>query len=196
MRIKTYSMKILKVLLLVIIITNQTLSQGQSLETGFRKLDTYQNTYFDVLYFFWYGSPNSLELTTSLDEWKKKNPAIKLQAIPLTFKEDFIPHSQIFFVLDEIGRGDLNLKAILAIHTQGKRLLTDTEIGTWAENQGLNKDDFLFRLRSEAVANKVNQAAALGKRYSISGVPSFVIDGQFLTNLNPLNFGFLLPYIN
>ena len=158
------------------------ISYGQPAEAGYRKLDSSQSTYFDVLYFFWYGSPNSIEFTSGIEEWKRKNSAVKFQTIPLTFKDDFIPHSQIFYALDEVGRADLNPKVMLAIHTQGKRLLTDPEIGAWAESQGLNKDEFLSKLHSDSVANKVNQAILLGKRFSISGVPSFVVDGQYVTN--------------
>jgi len=134
-----------------------------------------------VMYFFWYGAPHAYDLSPELNAWISKSSKVKFQMVPVAFREDFTPHSQIFYTLQELGRSDLNLKVMNAIHTQNKRLLKDDEIGDWVESQGLNRQDFLSRMKSASVATKVSQANELTRAYGITGVPNFVVNGRYIT---------------
>ncbi len=157
-------------------------TQSKSAASDFRILPNTSPSNNEILYFFWYGSPHAYDLSPQLNNWRGANPNTPFQMVPVVFREDFTPHSQIFYTFEELGRPDMHLKVMYAIHTQNKRLLKDEEIGEWVSGQGFNKQDFLSRMNSQSVMSKVAGANAKTKSYLIDGVPTFVVYGKYVTS--------------
>jgi len=155
---------------------------AQALQSSeFRETPPASPPFNGVMYFFWYGSPHAYDLSPELTGWVSANPKVKFQMVPVAFREDFTPHSQIFYTFEELGRADMNLKVMTAMHTQNKRLMTDEEIGVWVEGYGFNRQDFLAKMKSPSVLAKVRQANELTRAYGITGVPNFVVNGKYIT---------------
>jgi thiol:disulfide interchange protein DsbA len=52
----------------------------------------------------------------------------------------------------------------------------------WAVRNGIDRQRFLGTYASAEVAAKVAQARELLKTYDVRGVPTFIVDGKFLTS--------------
>jgi len=94
-----------------------------------------------------------------------------------------MPHSQLFYALESMGKGDaLNDKIMFAMHRENKRLLNENEIADWVAAQGVDRNTFLAAYRSFAVLSKARAANQLGNSYRIDGVPTVAVQGKYITS--------------
>jgi len=52
----------------------------------------------------------------------------------------------------------------------------------WASRNGIEREKFAQAYASESVRTKVAQARELLKSYDVKAVPTFIVDGKFLTS--------------
>jgi thiol:disulfide interchange protein DsbA len=138
----------------------------------------------EVIEFFWYGCPHCYDFEPELSSWVKRQPKdVVFRRVPVAFRDDFLPHSQLFYALDSMGKGDaLNEKVMYAMHKENKRLLTEPEIADWVATQGIDRNTFLATYRSFAVVSKARAAKQLAEAYRIDGVPTIVMQGKYVTS--------------
>ena len=138
----------------------------------------------EVIDFFWYGCPHCFDFEPELSAWvKRQGKDVVFRRIPVAFRDDFMPHNQLFYTLESLGKGEaLNAKVMYAIHKENKRLLTESEIADWAVTQGIDRNTFLAAYRSFAVVSKARVAKQLTEAYRIDGVPTVVIQGRYVTS--------------
>jgi thiol:disulfide interchange protein DsbA len=114
---------------------------------------------------------------------KRQPKDVTFRRVPVAFRDDFMPHSQLFYALEALGKGDaLNEKVMYAMHKENKRLLTESEIADWVALQGIDRNTFLATYRSFAVASKARAAKQLAEAYRIDGVPTIVMQGKYVTS--------------
>ena len=165
-------------------------AQGQKIEEGFdyrilpiaQPLETKGKV--EVIEFFWYGCPHCYDFEPELSSWVKRQPKdVVFRRVPVAFRDDFIPHSQLFYALEAMGKGDtLNEKVMHAMHKENKRLLSENEIADWVASQGIDRNTFLATYRSFAVVSKARAAKQLTESYRIDGVPTIVMQGKYVTS--------------
>ena len=165
-------------------------AQGQKIEEGFdyrilpiaQPLETKGKV--EVIEFFWYGCPHCYDFESELSSWVKRQPKdVVFRRVPVAFRDDFMPHSQLFYALEAMGKGDaLNEKVMYAMHKENKRLLTENEIADWVASQGIDRNTFLATYRSFAVVSKARAANQLTVSYRIDGVPTIVMQGKYVTS--------------
>ena len=138
----------------------------------------------EVIEFFWYGCPHCYDFEPELNAWLKRQPKdVIFRKIPVAFRDDFMPHSQLFYALEAMGKGDaLNDKVMYAMHKENKRLMTENEIADWAASQGIDRNTFLATYRSFAVVSKARAARQMADAYRIDGVPTIVMQGRYVTS--------------
>lgn len=138
----------------------------------------------EVIEFFWYGCPHCYDFEPELNAWLKRQPKdVILRKVPVAFRDDFMPHSQLFYALEAMGKGDaLNDKVMYAMHKENKRLMTENEIADWAASQGIDRNAFLATYRSFAVVSKARAARQMADAYRIDGVPTIVMQGRYVTS--------------
>ena len=138
----------------------------------------------EVIEFFWYGCPHCYDFEPELSAWVKRQPKdVVFRRVPVAFRDDFMPHNQLFYALESLGKGDaLNEKVMTAIHKDNKRLLTENEIADWVASQGIDRNTFLATYRSFAVVSKARAAKQLADAYRIDGVPTIVMQGRYVTS--------------
>jgi len=138
----------------------------------------------EVIEFFWYGCPHCYDFEPDLSAWVKRQPKdVAFRRVPVAFREDFMPHNQLFYALQAMGKGDvLNEKVMYAMHKENKRLLTEPEIADWVASQGIDRNTFLATYRSFAVVSKSRAAKELADAYRIDGVPTVVMQGKYVTS--------------
>jgi thiol:disulfide interchange protein DsbA len=165
-------------------------AQGQKIEEGFeyRVLPVPQPVEtkgkVEVIEFFWYGCPHCYDFEPELSAWVKRQPKdVVFRRVPVAFRDDFLPHNQLYYALEAMGKGDaLNEKVMYAIHKENKHLLTEAEIADWVASQGVDKNTFLATYRSFAVVSKAKAAKQLADAYRIDGVPTIVMQGKYVTS--------------
>ena len=138
----------------------------------------------EVIKFFWYGCPHCYEFEPELKGWiKRQNKDVVFKKVPIAFREELMPHSQLFYALETLGKGDaLNDKVMFAMHRENKRLLNENEIADWVAAQGVDRNAFLAAYRSFAVLSKARAANQLGNAYRIDGVPTVAVQGKYITS--------------
>ncbi len=138
----------------------------------------------EVIEFFWYGCPHCYEFEPELKGWiKRQNKDVVFKKVPIAFREELMPHSQLFYALEALGKGDtLNDKVMFAMHRENKRLLNENEIVDWVAAQGVDRNAFLAAYRSFAVLSKARAANQLGNAYRIDGVPTVAVQGKYITS--------------
>ncbi|BDX22395.1 thiol:disulfide interchange protein [Polynucleobacter sp. TUM22923] len=138
----------------------------------------------EVIEFFWYGCPHCFDFEPELSAWVKRQPKdVTFRRVPVAFRDDFMPHSQLFYALEAMGKGDaMNEKVMYAMHKENKRLLTENEIADWVTTQGIDRNTFLATYRSFAVVSKARAARQLAETYRIDGVPTIVMQGRYVTS--------------
>jgi thiol:disulfide interchange protein DsbA len=165
-------------------------AQGQKIEEGFdyRILPIAQPVEtkgkVEVIEFFWYGCPHCYDFEPELSTWVKRQPKdVVFRRVPVAFRDDFMPHSQLFYALEALGKGDaFNEKVMYAMHKENKRLLNENEIADWVASQGIDRNTFLATYRSFAVISKARAAKQLAEAYRIDGVPTIVMQGKYVTS--------------
>lgn len=175
---------------LAIPLSGMAQAQGPKIEEGFdyrvmpvpQPLETKGKV--EVIEFFWYGCPHCYDFEPELKTWLKRQPKdVSFRKVPVAFRDDFMPHSQLFYALEAIGKGDaLNDKVMYAMHKENKRLMTENEIADWVASQGVDRNTFLAAYRSFAVISKARAARQMADAYRIDGVPTIVMQGRYVTS--------------
>jgi thiol:disulfide interchange protein DsbA len=165
-------------------------AQSPKIEEGFdyRILPTSQPVEskgkVEVIEFFWYGCPHCYDFEPELNAWLKRQPKdVTFRKVPVAFRDDFMPHSQLFYALEAMGKGEaMNDKVMYAMHKENKRLMTENEIADWVASQGIDRNTFLATYRSFAVVSKARAARQMAEAYRIDGVPTIVMQGRYVTS--------------
>jgi thiol:disulfide interchange protein DsbA len=137
----------------------------------------------EVIEFFSYGCPHCADLEPILQNWIRTMPAdVQLRRIPVMFQERWIPLAKVYYTLEALGEEKrLSPEVFSALHTKGIALFQDKTFLDWAASQGLDRKKVEDMYNSFAITGKVNRARAAQGTYKIEGVPTFVVDGKFIT---------------
>ncbi|KWK55139.1 thiol:disulfide interchange protein [Burkholderia stagnalis] len=137
----------------------------------------------EVIEFFWYGCPHCYEFEPTVEAWvKKQGDKIEFKRIPVAFRDDFVPHSKLFYTVSALGISEKVTPAIFnAIHKQKNYLLTPQAQADFLATQGVDKKKFMDAYNSFGVQGQVKQSAELLKSYNIDGVPTIVVQGKYKT---------------
>ncbi|KVD41627.1 thiol:disulfide interchange protein [Burkholderia ubonensis] len=137
----------------------------------------------EVIEFFWYGCPHCYEFEPTVEAWvKKQGDKVDFKRIPVAFRDDFVPHSKLFYAVSALGISEKVTPAIFnAIHKQKNYLLTPQAQADFLASQGVDKKKFTDAYNSFSVQGQVKQSAELLKSYNIDGVPTIVVQGKYKT---------------
>ncbi|KVU75834.1 thiol:disulfide interchange protein [Burkholderia ubonensis] len=137
----------------------------------------------EVIEFFWYGCPHCYEFEPTVEAWvKKQGDKVDFKRIPVAFRDDFVPHSKLFYAVSALGVSEKVTPAIFnAIHKQKNYLLTPQAQADFLASQGVDKKKFMDAYNSFSVQGQVKQSAELLKSYNIDGVPTIVVQGKYKT---------------
>jgi len=104
--------------------------------------------------------------------------------VPALSSEKWEPHAKLFYALESLGQIDrLHWPIYDNIHFWDVRLDEENAMADWAMRNGVERREFLDAYGSAGVAMKVARARELLKSYDVRGVPTFIVDGKFLTSV-------------
>lgn len=139
-----------------------------------------------VTEFFWYGCPHCYRFAPRIEEWRQaKSDNVEFRHMPAVLSEQWALHGRAFFaakaldVLDEF-----HMPMFKAMHEDGKRMRSEEEIGEFVDSLDLDVDgeEFVDAMDSLGVDTRMQRAKELQQKYGVSGTPSVVIDGRYLTS--------------
>lgn len=148
----------------------------------------------EVLEFFWYACPHCYALEPTVAAWLKTKPAyITFTRVPVQWNEGHRSLSRLYYTLDGMGRlNDLHSEIFKEIQVNGDPLIgPDPNNAAAAERVqsafirklGLSETDFAKAYHDMNVETAMQRADQLVQRYRVSAVPTFVVNGKYVTDV-------------
>ncbi|MBT9098114.1 thiol:disulfide interchange protein DsbA/DsbL [Methylovulum psychrotolerans] len=163
-------------------------SASQAESVGYETLSPAQPTQHpdkvEVIEFFWYGCPHCYAFEPELAKWLKKLPKnVEFIRQPAVFSEQWGKHAKAYFVAESLGVVDkVHTDLFDAIQNKKQKLDTEEEQAAFFVAHGVDAAQFHDAYKSFAVDSKMRQAPVTAARYGITGVPTVVINGKYVTS--------------
>jgi len=146
----------------------------------------------EVVEMFWYGCPHCRDLEPFLENWDKKKPAyVQLTRLPVTWGPVHKAHARLFYTLAALGKAqELHDKVFDEIQIKGNQLFAGSDDDTlaaqaaFAARNGINAQEFKNTYRSMGVGTHLSRAEQLARNYQVTGVPYFIINGKYTTDVS------------
>ena len=138
----------------------------------------------EVIEFFWYRCPHCFQLEPGLNAWLKTLPKdVQIRRIPAVFRDDWAPGAKIYYTLKQMDLLDkFHDKVFDAYHLEKLNLNDPAVLGSWIAKQGVDRKKFESIYNSFSAQTKIRQDMHLVSAYGITGVPTFVVDGKYVTS--------------
>ncbi len=143
----------------------------------------------EVAEIFWYGCNHCYDFETYVNRWLENKPAnVRFVRIPAVWNPLVKLHAQLYYTEEvlvkngKIVNPDQFRAAVFAeYHRRGNRMASESTIQAVFERHGVSAEDFANTWGSFEVAQKLRVAQDLARRYSISSVPTIVVNGKYRT---------------
>jgi thiol:disulfide interchange protein DsbA len=142
----------------------------------------------EVLEFFWYGCPHCDHLQPALHEWLKRKPAdVTFRRQPAAFQDSWVQLARTYYTIEALDATDkLHGEIFNAIHRtktlSPASLFKDQKpLFDWVATKGMDRKKFIDTYNSFGIVSKSQRTIDITSAYDISGTPSIVIDGHYLT---------------
>ena len=137
----------------------------------------------EVIEFFYYGCPHCYNLQPALKAWLKNAPKdVEFRRMPTIFRESWIPLTRTYYALEAIGVLEkMHDEVFNAVHQQSVNLGDRALLLDWAGRRGVDAKKLGDAYDSFSVQTKTQRSLQLTRAYGITGTPSVVVGGRYLT---------------
>lgn len=135
---------------------------------------------------FWYACSHCFAIQPKVDSWVKKGkPAyVEFVQMPAVWNDLVKTHARVFYTAELLGKlPQLNDEIFREINVNRDRMDTPETIEAFFVSHGVSKADFQKAFSSFAVESKLRQAEELNRRYKITGTPTWIVDGKYVTDV-------------
>lgn len=140
----------------------------------------------EVMEIFWYGCIHCYQMEAPLNAWVKKQAGdVYFKRMPGLPNPSWAPMAKAYYALQSLGMGEKLHSALFeAVHKQRALNPTDEKaIIEWvALKSGKDTVKVEQAFNSFATKTALNRAAQIFKASGATGVPSLVVDGQYITS--------------
>ena len=138
----------------------------------------------EVLEFFYYGCPVCYEAQPHIARWLlKAGPRVAILRVPAAFTESSESFARTFYTLGAMNQiARLHWPLYDNHHFDGKELNEEKNVTAWVASNGVERQRFTELWHSEQVKAQVEAAKQALGTYGVKGVPTFVIDGKYITS--------------
>jgi thiol:disulfide interchange protein DsbA len=148
----------------------------------------------EVVEVFWLACPHCFALEPRVRSWLKSKPAyIEFVRVPVIWQQMHRQHARLYYTLEALNRDDLVAKAFDTIHQDLENhvppLIGQSDDETlrlqqqFATQNGISADDFAKAYNSFSVSSNLQRAEEMTQRYHVQGVPFFVVNGKYSTDV-------------
>lgn len=139
----------------------------------------------EIVEVFSYGCPHCNDFEPHLKKWKAgKSKDVDFVYMPAMFGEPQAPAAKLYYTIEEMGLVEkLHEKIYDEVHKRhNTAMLNDSALmAKWIGEQGVDAKRFQETFDSFGVANNVSRATQMMRAYHITGTPSVVVNGKYLT---------------
>jgi thiol:disulfide interchange protein DsbA len=137
----------------------------------------------EVLEFFYYGCPHCYNLQPPLKAWLKNAPKdVEFKRMPTVFRESWVPLTRTYYALEAIGALEkVHDEVFAAVQQQSVNLGDKRLLLEWATKRGIDPKKLGEAYDSFAVQTKTQRSLQMTRAYGITGTPSVVVGGRYLT---------------
>ena len=159
---------------------------GTDFEKTLQNIPTDTPNKIEVTEIFWYGCIHCYHMDPLLNAWVKKLPAdVVFKRVPGLPQQAWAPMAKAYYALEDLKLSDkLHTALFDAVHKE-KTLNPTNEpaVIDWISKKGgLDKKKVEDVFNSFSMTNRLNRAAQIFRASGATGVPSFIVDGQFMTS--------------
>src|SRR4051812_26507159 len=153
----------------------QEISPAVAVSTGER---------IEVIEFFYYGCPVCYEAQPHIARWlMRAGPGLAMLRVPAAFTESSESFARTFYTLGAMNHiARLHWPVYDNHHFDGKQLNEEKNITEWVAANGVDGAKFSELWKSPEITAQVDAAKKALDTYHVKGVPSFVIDGKYITS--------------
>ena len=139
----------------------------------------------EVVEVFWYACGHCYLLEPKLEAWDRSGrPAnAQLVRLPATWNTLLKTHARVFYTAELLNKPNLHSEIFREINLKGNRLDTPQAIEAFFTSRGVSKADFQKAFASFAVDSKIMKAEDLNRRYKITGTPTVIVNGKYVTDV-------------
>jgi protein dithiol oxidoreductase (disulfide-forming) len=148
----------------------------------------------EVMEVFWLACPHCYALEPRIRSWLKSKPGyVEFVRVPVIWQDVHRAHARLYYTLEALGRDDLVAKAFDTIHQDLENrqppLVGNSDEDTYRVQQqfavqnGISPDDFSKAYNSFSVSSNLQRAEEITQRYHVQGVPLFVVNGKYSTDV-------------
>ena len=158
--------------------------EGEHYKANPQRLAVSDGQATEVIELFMYTCPHCYHLEPEVEEWKQSlDNKVHFVQVPAVFSPKQVPLASAFYAAEALGYSEkLHPLFFEAIHEDGLNLASKVQILDYVASQGIDRNSFEKMMKSFAVKTKVKKATAITKMSGISGVPAFVVNGQYHTS--------------
>ncbi len=138
----------------------------------------------EVTEFFSYACVHCKTFDDLIEEWREELPDnVRFRRVHVAFNAESQMLARAFTTLLHHGALEQNHTRIFrAIHDRGRRFLSTSDIASFVDGYGIDRDTFQTTVDSERVTRMVREGADEFDRAGLSGFPAFVINGKYVMN--------------
>jgi protein dithiol oxidoreductase (disulfide-forming) len=138
----------------------------------------------EVIEFFYYGCPVCYEAQPQIAKWlMKAGPGIVMLRVPAAFTESSESFARTFYTLGAMNQiARLHWPLYDNHHFDGRQLNEEKNVVAWVAANGVDRRRFSELWHSAEIRNRVDAAKKSLETYDVKGVPSFVVDGRYITS--------------
>jgi thiol:disulfide interchange protein DsbA len=137
----------------------------------------------EVIEFFYYGCPHCYNLQPALKAWLKNAPKdVEFRRMPTVFQKSWLPLTRAYYALEAVGAVEkVHDDVFDAVHKQNIHFSDRNVLLEWAARRGVDAKKLGEAYDSFAVQTKMQRAVQYTRAYGITGTPSIVVAGRYLT---------------
>lgn len=163
---------------------------GYAAGTHFQKLKNPVSTSphkKSVVEVFYYGCPHCYHLEPTLHQWLKSKPKdVHFERMPAVLDNpNWVFMARVFYTAKELGILDQFHSAYFEAIQKDQRPIFDVpSLAKFCEPMGIKPDVYENTFKSFRVDQWVQKAKQRTQQYEITGVPSVIVNGRYLTDVS------------
>jgi len=138
----------------------------------------------EVREFFWYGCPHCFHMEPLLESWLRKLPRdAQFVRTPAVLSPNWEPGARAYFTFQALGiTSRVHSAFFRAIHVEHRNMDDVDNVAAFAAAYGISKQRFVNTYNSFSVDADVRSTAAMELGDNFDSVPTFVVDGRYVTS--------------
>jgi thiol:disulfide interchange protein DsbA len=140
-----------------------------------------------VTEFFSYACPHCAAFAPALKDWEAKLPKdVSLDRVAVAIgRQPWVLPAQLFYALRSMNKSqELDAAVFQAIHVDRVDFATTRQVADWVAAQGVERAAFEAALAAFSVKSFVARGDQLATTARIPSVPTLVIDGRYLVDID------------